>query len=151
MKNPEIDIKKYEAYFHDGSVENLDIINNNIIIIIESAELEDWENEDNIPLQPKFHSIRGKLNLIGFSNLKIDGEEAIIDEIIKNHKGTILDLEFHENAVLLNVEWHANRAVFQIIECNVIRYFFENIPSLVFSGDEDFDDEGRYIGPKIGA
>lgn len=146
-----MNIEKYATYFHDGTIYELLIVNKNISITMESACLKEEENEDEQPLS-RFGSIRGTLYLNEIFDLKINNEQANINELIYNF-GDILHLRFKENQILLTVIWFSEDGsdIYQELKFLVRDYFFENIPSLIFPGDEDFDDEGRYIGPKIGA
>lgn len=129
-----MNLAKYFGYFHDGTIINIIQNNDQIEILMESAEiLPDW-NKDNIPLSNN-QTIKGKLYLKGIKRI-------LINKILVNHvklvhdDGEILRFRIDKNNKLkLLVLWSnylpkANSAVTQLIEIEAERIYWENIPNL---------------------
>lgn len=66
-------ISKYAAFFHDGSVINIQHSGDRIEFSMASAEMDEEDIKDNITLS-KDDSIQGKLHLKGIRNIIIDGK-----------------------------------------------------------------------------
>ena len=68
-----MNLYKYAAFFHDGSI--IDIVHKeqNIEFSLTSAEMDEEENEDNILLSED-DSIQGKLHLEGVKSIVLDGK-----------------------------------------------------------------------------
>ena len=64
-----MDIRKYTAYFHDGSVESINHQNNHIEILLESAEMDPDDVEDNTILSTE-NTIKIKVNIYDISEIK---------------------------------------------------------------------------------
>lgn len=125
-------IKKYEGFFHDGTI--LDIIHreDNIEIALSSAEIN--PSVIRIPVS-KFHRIRGKLCIEGVTKIEIDG--AIFNNtLVKQHdEAEIFDLSIESNRVVLIIQWIDyplkkinNKISTIVIEGENIQW--ENIPTL---------------------
>jgi len=145
-----MNISKYATYFHDGTISDVSKKSEDAVFTMRSATLEKDENKDNVPLG-RYGAIRGKLYLIKIFDFKINNEHVSLNKLIYK-QGEILHLKFYKNQIFLDVIWFSDDGsdIYQELSFSVKDYFFENIPSLVFPGDEDFDGEGRYIGPRIG-
>jgi len=134
-----LNINKYTSFFHDGLIYNCEIFEKNVVITMCSAQLDEYENEDNFHLDP-FNMIRGKLHIINVNRFAINKE---ISSLLKlnNNLADIHDLELNYNLIKLNISWvytwQSN--IFQTLEFISEGYFFENLPTMVLPGDEDFD------------
>ena len=140
-----MDIKKYSPYFHDGSIKNINLIGNEIVITMYSAQLDVHENEDNISLS-RFNEIRGRLHLLNCKRVLINN--VLSSNYPKREYGKILDLEFLPKCIVLNVSWRfkGKRDIYEGFIFESPDYYFENLPYLYFTNDCDYDDDGKYIG-----
>lgn len=138
-----MNIEKYSSYFHDGLIDDVNIVGKEIIFTMSSSQLDDDENEDNINLS-RFNEIRGRLHLLNPKNILINDAVASYDDL-KYTFGDILHLGFSPRQVVLNVSWYIDEknTTFQNIIFDSSHYYFENIPDLRLLEDWDFDDEGR--------
>jgi len=132
-KEKKLDISKYTAYFHDGSIIDINSQINDLIISLESAELDPLEIGDS-KLITKSNTIFGKLHLKNVKKLKLDNK-PYLETLRKNYdSGEILDLEISPNRVFLLVEWtnfppKAREFVTNTIEIEAEKVEWENIPT----------------------
>ena len=87
-----VDIKSYVDYFHDGSLIDIENINHDIVITLESAEIEPNEINDHTILS-KSNTLYGKLQLKQVKAVKLDNEMYEKPLIKLYDDGEILDLE----------------------------------------------------------
>lgn len=129
-----IKIQKYLHEFHDGSLIDIQHMNQECIFSLESAEMDRSDMKDNIPLS-KRGTIKGKLHLENIQSVKID-ESPFHDQLkLKYDYGSIFDFEIRNNVVELQISWRnaprkpdVNDFSTIIIEANHI--WWENIPDL---------------------
>ncbi len=53
MKNKKIDIKLfsyYQGYYHDGSIENIECFDDEVVFEMQSAKIYTCDNRDSLPL-----------------------------------------------------------------------------------------------------
>ena len=99
-----MDISKYEAYFHDGSLIDFKHLGSSIEILMVSAEIIPKHMLKNMP-PLKEQRIRGKLFLDGVKEIKIN-KEILSDTIKKEYdSGSILDFEASKHKVMFGIEW----------------------------------------------
>jgi hypothetical protein len=99
-----MDISNYTAFFHDGSLSNINHSNDTIILTMTSAEVDPEEIEDK-NLISKEDRIEGKLHISQIQRIEID-EKPFSGKWKKEYdNGRIFDFEILENQVLLSVEW----------------------------------------------
>jgi hypothetical protein len=128
-----LDISNYTAYFHDGSIIDIDSQVNDLIISLESAELDPLEIDDS-KLITKSNTIFGKLHLKNVKKLKLDNK-PYLETLRKTYdSGEILDLEIDPNRVFLLVEWanfppKTREFVTNTIEIEAEKVEWENIPT----------------------
>lgn len=132
-KEKKLDISKYTAYFHDGSIIDIDSRVNDLIISLESAELDPLEICDS-KLITKSNTIFGKLHLKNVKKLKLDNK-PYLETLRKTYdSGEILDLEIDPNRVFFLFEWtnfppKAREFVANTIEIETEKVEWENIPT----------------------
>lgn len=136
-----MNISKYEDYFHDGTIHDIDHNMNNIILSLESAQLQsDW-NKDNIQLS-KNKTISGKLHIEEVKAIRINNK--VFDDCLKKtyDSSDIYDLSIQKNKVRILVSWidyppkpPVETDVFTI-EIEADNIFWENVPHLFESSWE---------------
>jgi len=136
-----MDIRKYADYFHDGLVYDMQQNGNNIVLALESAELEPEWNEDNIMLS-KLSRIAGYLHLDGVKSIYIDGEISYnILEMIHDI-GELYHLEIKNDTMILEVIWSNNAPKLPeetdlfVYKIEAEKIYWENIPTAY---DESWD------------
>jgi hypothetical protein len=78
-------INKYTDFFHDGSINSIDHIGNEMLIYMESAEMDEEDVKDDIVLSED-DRIRGKLHVEGIKSIKIN-DEPFLGTIRKIYRG----------------------------------------------------------------
>ena len=125
-----VDIKSYGDYFHDGSLIDIENINHDIVITLESAEIEPNEIND--------HTILSKSNTLyqlkQVKAVKLDNEMYEKPLIKLYDDGEILDLEISPEKVFLLVEWanyppKLRTSDVSTIEIEAKDIYRENMPS----------------------
>ena len=81
LKSP-IDIRKYIAYFHDGTLADIACLPNEIVLCLSSAEVEPCEVEETLVLSGD-HRICGLLHLSGVTNISVSSHLPLEDEPIQ--------------------------------------------------------------------
>jgi hypothetical protein len=132
-----MDISKYAAFFHDGSIIDIKHIGDQITILMESAEMEEKDMQDNITLT-KDNRIKGKLHIEGVKCIKINNEKNL--KLIKkiHDEGGIFNFEITKNSVVLSVDWvnfppKPKVNEFSVIKIEAEKIWWENIPDLEVS------------------
>jgi hypothetical protein len=129
-------IKKYADFFHDGAIWKIQNVKGKIQISMESAQvLQEW-NRDNIDLS-KRETISGKLSLEGIKSIKEDNNLSLEEFEIKDsyERARICDFEIKNNIVLLIICWikylpeYQESKAFQY-EIEAEKIYWENIPTL---------------------
>ena len=100
-----MDISKYADYFHDGYVNNVSHVGNNIAFSLESSVIEDSNEIADKGLLSESNTLKGVLNVFNIKSFKLGNEKY--DDVFKMEydDGDILDLEIKDNKVFLLVEW----------------------------------------------
>ncbi len=131
-----MNIKKYEDYFHDGSVDRIQQNDDRIELFMESCEIIPEWNDIDLSLS-KSNTIVGKLILSGVKKIIVDDE--IVKEINQTHDDAgILQFDIYGEHVDLIVEWFNNPPKERIWKCEHIVIYarkieWENIPDLLDS------------------
>lgn len=127
-----MDIRRYQDYFHDGSVIRFEYTTKNIVAVLESCEiLPEWNLD--IELSSR-HTITGKLHICGVKSLTVNGRQS--ERIPEHHPfiGSIMDLEVHNGTdVELLISWIGgihDDSISQLIKAEAERTYWENIPNL---------------------
>jgi hypothetical protein len=129
-----VDISKYTAFFHDGSIMDIQHIKNKIEISMASAEMDEEDVKDDNILS-KDDSIQGKLHIEGIKSIEISGKpfSGIIQKLYDN--GRIFDFVIMNNFVELLIDWvnfppKPEINEFSIIKIEAEKIWWENIPNL---------------------
>ncbi len=129
-------ISKYSAYFHDGTLFNIQYGADpfELILSMESCYLDEEDLKDPIP-RSKEDTLRGKLYLKGVKNIHINREKLSTPLKMDYDDGNIFDLEIKNSEVLLAISWcnyppKARTNDFSTITIDVENVCWENIPDL---------------------
>ncbi|PCI92276.1 hypothetical protein COB11_07770 [Candidatus Aerophobetes bacterium] len=129
-----MDISKYTAFFHDGSVMDIQHTEDKIVFFMASAEMDEDDIKDDINLS-KDNSIQGKLHIEGIKRVTVD-DELLEKPLRKEYdNGHIFDFEITKNSIELSIDWINFPPKPQINEFSVInvdakKIYWENIPNL---------------------
>jgi len=133
-----MDIAKYDGYFHDGLIYNIDHHKNEVIITMESSEITDNDIEQQIALS-KHHTIAGKLHIENIKTIDID-ERLFQERLYKIYDyGEIFYLDIKKKHVTIEVTW-VNLADKNIetgetdlitIDIEAEKIWWENLPEMV--------------------
>ncbi|MDP1834320.1 MAG: hypothetical protein Q8K75_00175 [Chlamydiales bacterium] len=99
----EIEIAAYAGYFHDGRLNDLIRENGDLILVIESAQIDPNEITQNVPLSNR-STLRGKLILEKLKRAHIEGDAACGLAKIGLY-GNIIDLSIAQTSVELALAW----------------------------------------------
>ncbi len=126
-----MDIVPYTSYFHDGEVLDISHINNNIEMVLKSAEIDANLVKD-IPLSLG-HRIKGKLHICGVKLIFNNGVE--FDEKMKLifSDNDLLHLKINGNIVFCEIGWRGTalgEIDFSDLEIHATNIWWENIPDL---------------------
>jgi hypothetical protein len=128
------DISKYTSLFHDGSVMYINHVNNEMIIFMESAEVDEEDIDDDIILS-KDDRIRGKLHIENIKNIKINNKLFL--KTIENtyDDGGIVNFKIAKNSIKLSLDWvnfppKQKIDEFWIIQIEAEKIWWETIPEL---------------------
>lgn len=100
-----MDISKYTDYFHDGYVNDISHIENNIAFSLESSVIENPDEIMDKELLSQSNTLKGVLNVCGIKEFKLFGEEYKGVFQMQFDNGDILDLEIRNGTIFLLVEW----------------------------------------------
>src|SRR5579863_1167454 len=103
MQN-EIDIRKYAAYFHDGTLFNISKLKNELKFQMSSAEVDPSDVEEGLTLS-KDHRIQGVLHLCNIQDIHLTGKYKLDSLFVVFNLGTILDFEIVNKTVELGILW----------------------------------------------
>lgn len=126
-----MDIARYTSYFHDGEILDITHINNNIVMTLESAEV-DTDFVKDIPLS-EHNRIIGKLHINGVKSILNNEKE------FKNKLKMILSyhdlhhLEIKGNIVFFEISWYGKTSEendFYGLEIHATEVWWENLPHL---------------------
>lgn len=127
-------INKYTDFFHDGSIIDIVQIDNEIVISMESAEVDEEDMKDDIFLV-KDARIRGKLHIENVKSVRLNDKPSL--EFIKKpyDEGGIVNLEITKKTVMLSIDWvnfppNPKINEFWIIKIEAEKIWWENIPDI---------------------
>ncbi|CDR33197.1 hypothetical protein [Criblamydia sequanensis] len=122
-----MNIQKYQGYFHDGILVDIQQENDNVTIALISSQIS--------PVNLLDDTIRGKLHLDNIEKIVVDGS---IRQTIKMQydNGDLFGLEIEEHKVTLVVIWQTLRPIKRIendskIEIEAKKINWENIPNML--------------------
>ena len=143
MENPKVPHKKrdteekmaiwdYAAYFHDGQILEIDHEMNNVVVFMESSELDLEDFKEDIKLT-KDEYFKGKLHIEGVKSIRINGIR-FFRKIEKEAKcNSILRFKVEDLTVFLYVEWQPpapRNPDFSAFEIEAEKIWWENLPDL---------------------
>lgn len=99
-----IPIQKYLNEFHDGSLIDIEHIDQNCVISLESAEMDRSDMKDDMPLSER-GTIKGKLHLENILSIKINESPFQGKLKLQYDYGSIFDFEIRNNVVELQISW----------------------------------------------
>ena len=134
-----IDIRRYAGFFHDGSIIDIQHCGNQMIISMESAEVDEDDIND-VSILAKDDRIRGKLHLEEIKAININTENFLQTLKKIGDEGDIFNFEVNENFIILDIEWinfppNPKINEFSTLKIEAENIWWENIPHL-----EDFND-----------
>lgn len=100
-----MDIAKYADYFHDGYVNNISHIGNNISFSLESSVIENLDEIADKNFLSDSHTFKGILKACNIKNFKLGNKKYEGVFQMQYDDGNILDLEIKDNKIFLLVEW----------------------------------------------
>lgn len=129
-----LNIKKYTAYFHDGSLIDIQHSDNKIVLSLESAEMDSIDMEDDISLSER-GTIKGKLHLEEVQSIKINDSPFHGKLKLFYDYGSIFDFDIRNNIVELQISWRNSPQKpfvndFSTIIIEAKKIWWENIPEL---------------------
>ena len=100
-----MNITKYTDYFHDGYVNNVSHIGNNISFSLESSVIEDLNQIADKNYLSDSNTLKGKLNIYNIKIFKLGNKlyEGLFQ--MQYDDGDILEFEIKGNKVFLLIEW----------------------------------------------
>jgi len=129
-----MDISNYTAFFHDGSVLDIEHENNKIVLSMTSAEMDREDLKEPIELS-RNDCIAGKLHIEGIKNVIVDGE--LLEKTLqkKHDDGQVFHFEIVDSNVSLEIIWSThppNPAMEEFSEIFIEgqKVYWENIPDL---------------------
>jgi hypothetical protein len=134
-KDEKMDIAKYADYFHDGYVNNILHVGNNISFSLESSVIENLDEIADKPFLSDSNTFKGILKIYGIKSFKLGGKEYEGDFQMQYDDGNILDLKIKDNKIFLLVEWKnfppkVRKTDVSKIEIEAEKISWENIPGL---------------------
>ncbi len=100
-----MNISKYTDYFHDGYVNNIQHIKNNLLISLESSVIGDISQIRDKEYISDSHTFKGILNLYNVEKIVLDGKRYESVLRMEYDDGDILDFEIKRHIVFLLIEW----------------------------------------------
>jgi len=127
-------IQKYLDEFHDGALIDIQYSDNELILSIESSEMDVSDMKDEIALSER-GTIKGKMHLKGIKLIKINSVHFIGFLEKKYDSGKIVDLQIAENNIMIAISWvnfppKPSVNDFSTIEIKADTIWWENIPDL---------------------
>lgn len=130
-----MNVIKYGPYFHDGSLIDIEQVDQEYLLSMESAEMDLEAIEDDVVLSER-KTIKGKLHLekiqsIWINDLLFHGELKMLYDY-----GTIFDLNFQQNRVELQISWRNAPGKPEVNDFSTVvvqadKIWWENIPDLL--------------------
>jgi len=100
-----MNIASYSGYFHDGYVNHISFIDNDIYFSLESSEIEDLDEVADKSLLADSNSLRGVLKLSRVESVKVSNNKQLENFIKEYDDGDILDLKIYKDKIFLLIEW----------------------------------------------
>lgn len=128
-------IDNYTAYFHDGEILDITHSEDNIILTMASAEMNQEDCEIELSKESPFPNLRGKLHCQHIKEVFID-DKPFKGRLEKRYEEAgISDFEIRENSVYLSVKWANYSPQYKELNFSTIRIeadkvYWENIPTL---------------------
>ena len=128
-----MNIQRYD--FHDGYLIDIENIDQDILISLESAQVSDDENKEGYILSTN-STLKGKLHIKNVSNISVN-DSPLLGKLVKKYdEGDVFSLEVQRQKVVLEVTWlnHPPKPYEEtpihkiVIEGDSI--FWENLPDL---------------------
>jgi hypothetical protein len=130
----QMSIEKYTAYFHDGALIDIQHSDNQIVLSLESSEMDLSDLKDPIQLSER-NSIKGKLHLKRISSVILNDVSFSGQLKMKYDSGTIFDLHIEKKRIEISLSWEnfppkpsVNDFDTIVIEAEEVKW--ENIPDL---------------------
>ena len=127
----EMDITRYTSYFHDGEILAITHINNNIEMVLKSAEVDATIVND-VALSMD-NRIKGKLHIIGVNLIMNNGVKFNEKMKLLFRDNDLLHLKINENIVFCEIGWRGTNLGeidFSDLEIHATSIWWENIPDL---------------------
>ena|SRR3990167_5916958 len=127
-----MDIKKYTGYFHDGVIRSIQHQGNNLVIFMESAEMDEEDKLDDVVFA-KDDSIHGKLHLEVVKSIVEEGVGNLIKFEMKNIYAKIFDFELNRNQVEFQIIWNSipfDKEDFSVVKIEAEKIWWENCPDM---------------------
>jgi hypothetical protein len=129
-----MNISYYTAFFHDGSIINIQHKKNVIKFYMASAEMDEEDIKDDLKLSYD-DSIRGILHIEEVESITINGEIFLGKLNMNYENGRIFDFEITDKSVEFSIDWvdfppkpEVNE--FSVIQIEAKKIWWENIPDL---------------------
>ena len=100
-----MDIAKYTDYFHDGYVNSISHIQNNLFFFLESSVVEDINQIEDKELLSSCNTFKGILKIFNIKKFYLGGKLYKGLFRMKYDDGDILDFEVNGNRVFFLIEW----------------------------------------------
>lgn len=100
-----MDISKYTDYFHDGYVNDIRHVKNDLSLSLESAVVEDVSQIRDRDCISDSHTFKGTLNLYNVKKITLGGKRYESVFRMEYDDGDILDFEIKGHIVSLLIEW----------------------------------------------
>ena len=127
-----MDIKKYTGYFHDGSILAIQHQKNNLVIFMQSAEMDEEDKLDDV-IFSKEGSIRGKLHLEEVTSITEEDAGNLIKFEMKTEDAEIFDFKLNENQVEFQIIWDSipvGKEDFSVVKIEAEKIWWENCPDM---------------------
>lgn len=129
-----MDISKYEAFFHDGSIHDISHIEDSVVLSMESAEMDKEDTIDNMILS-RNDRISGKLHIEKIEKISENGLPLTGPLKMRYDDAEIFHFKLKQKEVELQIKWGSyppNPEVddFSTIVIEAEKVWWENVPNL---------------------
>ena|SRR3990167_1061339 len=129
-----MDIKKYTSFFHDGSILAIQHQGNDLVISMESAEMDEKDLQDDAVLS-KDDSLRGKLHIENIKNISEEKTGSLIKFAMKTEDAGIFHFEFNKNHIEFQIIWGSFSSNcfdedFSVVKIEAEKIWWENCPDM---------------------
>ncbi|MBM3198864.1 MAG: hypothetical protein FJZ58_06390 [Chlamydiae bacterium] len=130
-----MNIEKYTSLFHDGTIYSIDSTEDQVVISMESAEVDEEDIENDIVLSSN-ERIRGKLHLEQVSKIFDEQKGDIGDWRMFGDYADIFRFQIKGNNILFSIIWLFHKydpakEVFSTVEITSKKIWWENLPEMV--------------------